>query len=181
MADHSSPHHSSPHLRPARPDDAESLAEALIRNRDHMRPWEPRRPDDFYTPRAQAERLANPTARVWHLTDGGRVVGAFTLSGIVLGPFRSASLGYWVDSEYTGRGLATRSVGEVCAAARDDLRLHRVEAATVLVNAASQRVLTRSGFERIGTAPRYLHIDGTWRDHHLFQRILHDGPPDPAA
>jgi ribosomal-protein-alanine N-acetyltransferase len=26
-------------------------------------------------------------------------------------------------------------------------------------------------------APRYLHIDGQWRDHRMFQRILHDGPP----
>jgi ribosomal-protein-alanine N-acetyltransferase len=37
-------------------------------------------------------------------------------------------------------------------------------------NVASQRVLERNGFERIGLARRYLHVGGDWRDHILFQR-----------
>nr|WSZ96267.1 GNAT family N-acetyltransferase [Streptomyces sp. NBC_00857] len=172
---------SSVRLRPATPDDAAYVAEALARNRAHMRPWGPRFPADYFTARAQATRLADPAVRRWHLTDGTRVIGEATLSGIALGPFRSASLGYWVDADYTGRGLATRAVEEVCRAARDDLGLHRVEAGTVLANVASQRVLRKCGFELIGTAPNYLHVDGEWRDHHLFQRILHDGPPNAAA
>ncbi|MFJ9029226.1 GNAT family N-acetyltransferase [Streptomyces sp. NPDC102274] len=174
-------HDSSIRLRPATPDDAELVTEALVRNRDHMRPWEPDRPADFYTARAQANRLADPAVRRWHLVDGARVVGEATLSSIALGPFRSANLGYWTDAAYTGRGLATRAVEEVCRAARDELGLHRVEAGTVLGNAASQRVLRKCGFELIGTASRYLHIDGEWRDHHLFQRVLHNGPPNAAG
>ncbi|MFJ7997225.1 GNAT family N-acetyltransferase [Streptomyces sp. NPDC096310] len=167
-------------IRPAAPGDAQQVVEALLRNRDHMRPWGPIRPADFFTAQAQAHRIADPSVRIWHLRDGDLVVGQAVLSTIVLGPFRSASLGYWVDAGYTGRGLATRLVEEVCRAARDDLGLHRVEAATVLANVASQRVLRKCGFEMIGTAPDYLHIDGAWRDHHLFQRILHNGPPNTA-
>lgn len=167
--------------RPAAPSAAgrlaPALAEALVRNRDHMRPWEPHRAESFYTAGAQEARLADPGACRWHLFDGERIVGEATLSGVALGPFRSAHLGYWVDAEYTGRGLATRLVQEVCRAAREELGLHRVEAAAVLANAASQRVLDKSGFEVIGTAPRYLHINGEWSDHRLFQRILHDEPP----
>ncbi|MEW1722704.1 GNAT family protein [Streptomyces sp. NPDC093109] len=174
-------HDSTIRLRPATADDAELVVEALVRNRDHMRPWEPDRPADFFTARAQAHRLADPSVQRWHLTDGPRIVGQATLSNIALGPFRSASLGYWVDAAYTGRGLATRVIQEVCRSAREDLGLHRIEAGTVLANAASQRVLSKCGFELIGTAPRYLHIDGEWRDHRLFQRILHNGPPNTAA
>ncbi|MEE1802322.1 MULTISPECIES: GNAT family protein [unclassified Streptomyces] len=173
-------HDSSILISPATPGDAERVAEALLRNRDHMRPWGPIRPADFFTAQAQAHRLADPSERLWHLKDGERVVGQATLSHIALGPFRSANLGYWVDAEYTGRGLATRLVEQVCRAAREDLGLHRVEAGTVLANAASQRVLRKCGFELIGTAPDYLHVDGAWRDHHLFQRILHNGPPNTA-
>ncbi|WP_308368719.1 GNAT family protein [Streptomyces sp. ISL-36] len=164
------------HIRPATPADAPALAEALVRNREYMRPWEPYRTERYYTAEGQAERLADGGER-WFAVDGDLVVGCATLSGIVLGPFRSASLGYWVDGAYTGRGLATRLVEEVFRAAREELGLHRIEAGTLLDNHASQRVLAKSGFERIGTAPRYLHIDGAWRDHHLFQRILHDNPP----
>ncbi|MFJ4922218.1 GNAT family N-acetyltransferase [Streptomyces sp. NPDC088725] len=168
-------------LRPSGPEHAEAVAEALVRNRDYMSPWEPDRPADFFTARTQAHRLADPAARRWHFMDGTRIVGEITLSGISLGAFRSAHVGYWIDAEHTGRGLATQAVNEVCRAARDGLGLHRIEAATLLANAASQRVLDKCGFERIGTAPRYLHINGGWRDHLLFQRILHDGPPNTTA
>ncbi|MEU2509803.1 GNAT family protein [Streptomyces sp. NPDC007863] len=166
-------------VRAAEAEDARALAEALERNRGHMRATEPYRPERYYTAEAQAERLADGGRR-WFAVEGERIVGAAILSGIVLGPFRSASLGYWVDGERTGRGIASLLVAEVLRASRDELGLHRIEASTLLDNHASQRVLAKAGFEPIGTAPRYLHIAGAWRDHHLFQRILHDRPPPLA-
>ncbi|MFF1644754.1 GNAT family N-acetyltransferase [Streptomyces sp. NPDC058240] len=172
-------------LRPAAPADAESLAVSLTRSRAYMQPWEPVRPDSFYAEQGQRERLAGMFAdrdagrgMSWVLADeADRAIGGFNLNSIVLGPFRSGTLGYWVDVEYTGRGLATTAVQRICEVARDGLRLHRVEAGTMVDNVASQRVLAKCGFEQYGTAPRYLHINGEWRDHFLFQRILHDGPP----
>ncbi|MFF4869897.1 GNAT family N-acetyltransferase [Streptomyces sp. NPDC003444] len=165
-----------PRIRPAVPADAPALARAVVRNREYMKPWEPYRAERYYTVEGQAERLADGGVR-WFAVDGDEITGVATLSGIVLGPLRSASLGYWIDPHHAGRGLATALVAEACRAARDDLGLHRVEAGTLLDNHASQRVLAKSGFTRIGTAPRLLHIDGAWRDHHLFQRLLHDDPP----
>jgi hypothetical protein len=52
--------------------------------------------------------------------------------------------------------------------------LHRVEAATLLDNVASQMVLRRVAFTEIGLAPRYLPIAGEWRDHLLFRRLADD-------
>ncbi|MDT9689328.1 GNAT family protein [Streptomyces sp. P9(2023)] len=163
-------------IRPAGPADAPALAAAVLRNREHMRAREPYRSEDHYTVEGQAARLADGGKR-WFAVDGEELVAVATLSGIVLGPSHSASLGYWVDARYTGQGLATRLADEVCRAAREELGLHRIDACTTFDNHASQRVLAKSGFERIGTAPRYLHINGAWRDYHLFQRILHDDPP----
>lgn len=178
-------------LRPVTEADAASLAAALTRSRAYMSRWEPRRPDAFYTEQGQRERLAELLAdreagRVmpWVLADEeDRAVGGFNLNAVVLGSFHSATLGYWVDVTCAGRGQATAAVRLICDLARDELRLHRVEAGTVLDNVASQRVLTKCGFEQFGLAPRYMHIDGEWRDHRLFQRILHDGPRtgEPAA
>ncbi|PCG82687.1 alanine acetyltransferase [Streptomyces sp. WZ.A104] len=199
MTDRTRPHdgttaHAQPLTRPLTPDvtlrpaalaDAPSFATALTRSRAYMRRWEPVRPEGFYAPEGQAARLTALLAErdagramPWALADADdRVIGAFTLSAIERGPYRNARLGYWVDVDHAGRGLATAAVGAVCDAARDSLGLHRVEAATVTENAASQRVLSKAGFEQVGTAPGYLHINGRWRDHHLFQRLLHDDPP----
>lgn len=173
-------------LRPAARTDAEALARAYRRSRAHLSPWEPIRPESFFTPRGQEERLrayqekseAGLEAR-WLMWDeaAGEVAGALTLSNISLGPFRSAVLGYWTDVTYAGRGLATAAVTAVCAVADERLRLHRLEAGTLLDNRASQRVLAKCGFEEYGLARDYLHINGAWRDHRLFQRILNDREP----
>jgi ribosomal-protein-alanine N-acetyltransferase len=93
-----------------------------------------------------------------------------TISNLLYGPFRSANLGFWVAQRLNGKGLATRAVGEAVEIAFGELGLHRLEAGTLVNNVASQRVLEKNRFERIGLAPRYLQIAGEWRDHLLYQR-----------
>jgi [ribosomal protein S5]-alanine N-acetyltransferase len=171
-------------LRLVASDDAGRLLAAYRRNRAHLEHWDPRRSERFYTLEGQRARLADQLAqwragraRPYVLADGDRVVGTATLSGIVMGPFCSADLGYWIDADYLGRGLATATVELLCRDALTELGLHRVEASTLVDNVRSQRVLAKCGFERYGLAPRYLHIDGRWQDQILFQRILHDEDP----
>jgi ribosomal-protein-alanine N-acetyltransferase len=166
-------------------DDAGALSTAYRDNREHLRPWEPRRPESFFTEAGQRERIeellrlfsaGGAVPFVFEAADG-RIIGAITLTGIVRGPFCSSSLGYWVAEGQQRRGLATAAVRRVCRIARDTVGLHRIEASTLLANTGSQRVLDKCGFEQIGMAPKYLHIDGEWRDCRLFQRILHDDDP----
>ncbi|WP_248305547.1 GNAT family protein [Agromyces sp. H66] len=169
-------------LRELHPDDAGALAEAYARNRAHLAAWEPERDEAFFTTARQAtevEAQLEDAARGGSLptvlaADDGTIVGRFTLSGIVRGPFRSANLGYWVDAARTGHGLASAAVAAMVGIARDELGLHRIQAATLTHNAGSRRVLERNGFAHIGFAPSYLKIAGRWQDHELFQRILHD-------
>ena len=171
-------------LRPLLAGDGEDLAAAYARNREHLAPWEPLRSEEFFTVRWQQGHVDETLRAVdagrgcaFVLTDaGGRIVGRLNLSDIVRGAFWSAHLGYWIDGAVTGRGTMRRAVRAVCDQARDDLGLHRVQAATLLHNAASQRVLQANGFREIGRAERYLRIAGEWQDHLLFERILEDGP-----
>ncbi|MGW7412737.1 GNAT family N-acetyltransferase [Streptomyces sp. NPDC054863] len=171
-------------MRPLEEEDFSGLCRAYLRNRDYLRPWEPRRGEGFFTEQGQADRVRGQLKEQdagrlvpWVLSLGHEVVGAVTLSNVALGPFRSANLGYWIDAEQAGRGLATEAVLAVCRAADEQLDLHRIEAGTVIANPASQRVLAKCGFDVIGTAPDYLHIDGEWRDHVLFQKILNGRSP----
>ncbi|MBF4462486.1 MULTISPECIES: GNAT family N-acetyltransferase [unclassified Rathayibacter] len=170
-------------------EDGPALASAYRRNRGHLAPWEPLRSTRFFEADGQSEAVADMLAE-WRsgvhlplvLESEGAIVGRITLGNIVRGVFDSADLGYWLDSRLQGRGLMTRAVHETLRLARDEVRLHRVQAGTLLHNVGSQTVLVRNGFERIGVARRYLRIAGEWQDHVLFQVLLEGGPlqPPPA-
>lgn len=162
-------------------EDAAKLTDAYQRNREHLTPWEPTRPEEFFTERFQREDIerrliATKTEEGFPLAlvSGNEIVGRFNLAGITRGPFQSAGLGYWVDRNHLGRGLADAAVRAIVKEARDKLGLHRIEASTLVHNAASQRVLLKNGFHQIGTAPQYLQIAGEWQDHNLYQIILHE-------
>ncbi|WP_166870436.1 GNAT family N-acetyltransferase [Salinibacterium sp. ZJ450] len=159
-------------------DDAARLSRLLQANREFLAPWEPLRGEQYFTePGQQADAEAaleryDRGEAIPHviLDEGGQVIGRITLSGIVRGPFQSCSLGYWLASEYTGRGFATAAARELTTLAFDS-GLHRVEAGTLVDNVRSQRVLERVGFTRFGLAPEYLNIAGRWQDHVMFQLL----------
>ena len=168
-------------LRVRSEQDAGALAAAYQRNRGHLAPWDPTRTEDFFTEAGQLAQTREllalrevDAALPLVIADGDQIAGGVTLSQLVRGAFQSASVGYWLDRDHVGRGLASAALNALVDVARDDYGLHRIQAATLLANHASQSVLTRAGFERIGVAPNYLKIAGRWQDHVLFQRILHD-------
>lgn len=161
-------------IRPLRAEDAEELARLYETNREFLAPFEPERPPEFFTAEGQRERLERQLADGTHafaILDGRAVAGTINLFHIVLESLQSGTIGYWVDAARNGRGLATAAVEDVVAYAFGELALHRVEAATLVDNVPSQRVLEKVGFERIGVARRFLHINGDWRDFVLFQRV----------
>jgi ribosomal-protein-alanine N-acetyltransferase len=161
-------------IRPMGPDDAEELAALYRANRDFLAPFEPERPPEFFTADGQRARLERQLADGTHafaILDGDAIAGTINLFHVLREALQSCSVGYWVDGSRNGRGLATAAVEDVVAYAFGELELHRVEAATLVDNLPSQRVLEKAGFERIGVARRLLHIHGEWRDFVLFQRV----------
>ena len=162
--------------------DAAVLSGVVRRNREFLAPWEPVRPDSYFTLDGQRDAVADSLSRYRTdtqvpyviLDDSDVVVGRINLNNVVRGAFQSASVGYWLAEEAGGRGFATQAVTEVVAAAFGDLGLHRLEAGTVPENVRSQAVLLRNRFEQYGYAPRYLSIAGRWQDHLLFQLLAED-------
>ena len=164
-------------LRPVRPEDGEELAALYAANRDFLAPYEPVRPPEFFTADGQRDRLARQLADDTHpfaILDDDEIAGTINLFHIVRESLQSGTIGYWVDGRRNGRGLATGAIGEILSYAFGDLELHRVEAATLVDNVSSQRVLEKNGFERIGLARRFLRINDEWRDFLLFQRLVDD-------
>ena len=106
----------------------------------------------------------------------GKFIGQLTVNNITRGSAQFASVGYWIDERYAGRGLITRAVAMAIDHCFFELKLHRVEVAIRPENLASLRVVEKLGIPETGFAPRFLHIDGDWRDHRLFAICREDVP-----
>lgn len=106
----------------------------------------------------------------------GELVGQLNVNNIVRGSAQFASVGYWIDEGYAGRGIMTRAVAMVVDHLFFQAGLHRVEIAIRPENTASLRVVEKLGLTEIGFAPGYLHIDGDWRDHRIFAVTREEAP-----
>jgi ribosomal-protein-alanine N-acetyltransferase len=106
----------------------------------------------------------------------GTFAGQVTVNNIVGGSARFASVGYWIDRRVAGHGYMPIAVALTVDYCWSVLGLHRVEVAIRPENVASLRVVEKLGFREYGYAPRYLHIDGDWRDHRLFALTTEEVP-----
>jgi ribosomal-protein-alanine N-acetyltransferase len=152
-------------------------------SRDFLTPWEPTWPADDLTRAAfrrrirrysedQRSDLAYPFF-IFRKSDQV-LVGGLTLANIRRGCAQAGSLGYWMGAPYARHGHMTAAVTALIPFAFGTLRLHRIEAACIPANAASIRLLEKTGFRREGFARQYLCIDGVWQDHLLYARLKDD-------
>jgi ribosomal-protein-alanine N-acetyltransferase len=167
-------------LRAPQMADYSEWAELRAASRDFLTPWEPTWPADDLTRPAfrrrirrysedQRSDLAYPFF-VFRARDHV-LLGGLTLANIRRGCAQVGSLGYWMGAPYAGQGYMTAAVGALTPFAFGTLRLHRIEAACIPGNAASIRLLEKTGFQREGFARQYLCIDGVWQDHVLYARL----------
>ena len=163
-------------VRPLTYRDARAWRDARRRSAAWLRPWDATvppggsaRPTTF---RALVRRL-NKQARAgatypFAIEVDGRFAGQITVNNIVRGSAQFASIGYWLDREFAGRGVMPRAVALVIDHCFTSAGLHRIEVAIRPENSNSLRVVEKLGLREIGYAPKFLHIDGEWRDHRLY-------------
>jgi ribosomal-protein-alanine N-acetyltransferase len=72
---------------------------------------------------------------------------------------------------------ATAALRLVIREAFETLHLHRLDAGALVTNVASQRVLEKGGFRRIGLFERHFYEEGEWRDHYWYELIGPNVPP----
>ena len=106
----------------------------------------------------------------------GRFVGQVTVNNIVRGSAQFASLGYWLDRSVAGRGIMPTAVAMVIDHCFTTAGLHRIEVCVRPENTNSLRVVEKLGLHEVGYAPRFLHIDGAWRDHLTYALVRDDVP-----
>ncbi|MDY6049258.1 MAG: GNAT family protein [Corynebacterium sp.] len=106
----------------------------------------------------------------------GTFVGQLTVGNIQRGVVCEGWIGYWLFSQYWGRGVATAAVALGVDHAFGRAGLHRLTATFLPDNVVSQSVLQANGFREEGFLREALHIDGRWRDHVLVALNRNDFP-----
>jgi len=160
------------------PATAARFATFALENEDHLGPWEPPRPEGYFTEtywQRRLEKNRDELARdvslrlsIFRRNDpDGPVLGHVNFSQIVRGSAQSCYLGYSLDRRCVGRGMMTEALAGALPFVFDELGLHRVQANYIPTNERSGRVLRRLGFVVEGYARDYLFIGGAWRDHVL--------------
>ncbi|MCW2866306.1 MAG: family acetyltransferase [Marmoricola sp.] len=171
-------------LRPISQDDRHVWRRVRQANATWLRRWDATapstsqaRPRSFASMVRQMRREARAGRQLpFVIEHHKRFVGQLTISNVVRGSAQFASIGYWIDEAYAGRGITTRAVALAADHCFGPVGLHRLEVAIRPENTASLRVVEKLGIQEIGYAPRFLHIDGDWRDHRLFAITAEEAP-----
>ena len=153
-------------IRRGRPGDADEFTDLMRQSREHHRPWSfpPTRNEEFL---ALIERARADDFELFLLCrrGDGVILGFLNLSQIFRGPFLNAYLGYAVGGPHAGQRYMTEGIQLVLRHAFGSLGLHRIEANIQPGNERSIALAKGAGFRLEGFSPRYLKIDGKWRDH----------------
>ena len=147
-------------------EDQRAFLASVRKSQSLHHPWTtpPSTPVQF---RGYVERITQPSdyAFLVCMANGGDFVGVVNLTNIALGLFRSAYLGYYAFAGYERQGLMREGMRAVVRHSFKSLKLHRLEANIQPGNMASIALVKSCGFSREGYSPRYLKINGRWRDH----------------
>ena len=153
-------------------EDTEALLDYYVRNKEHLRAFEPSRDSSFYTLETQKGLISESyrqflcgTPVDMGIFKDNKLIGKVKISNIVGGIFKNGIIGYSIDKEEQGRGYMKKAVKMALEYAFKELRLHRIEASALVENMRSRNVLKACGFKELGLNEDYLFIDGKWRDH----------------
>ncbi len=167
-------------VRIVRTRDVRALQDELALNRAWLSPWEASLPggaaisDLRSAVRRQLQLYREGELYPFVIEYHGEVIGQLSVWGVQRGSLRSATIGYWVAERVAGQGVTPTAVALVTDMLFGELDLHRVEICMRPENKASVRVARKLGFRYEGYRPKYIHIDGDWRDHLAFALTRED-------
>ena len=160
------------------PENAKSVLNYYIKNKNYLSKFEPHREKNFYTLDIQKRILIesyreflNGKSVNFGIYKDKTFIGKIQISNIVMGVFKSAFVGYSIDEDEQGKGYMKEALKLTIEYAFNEMDLHRIEASTLVDNIGSQRVLLSCGFKEIGLNEKYIFINGKWQDHLTFHKI----------
>lgn len=136
-------------------EDAPELAEALNNSNIHNNlrdglpyPYTENHAKELITTMLQADKN---TTFAFAITFEGKVVGSIGVFRKDNIHFRTGEMGYYIAEPFWGKGLGTSAVKQTCDYIFKHTDIIRIFAEPFAYNAASCRILEKSGFEYEGT------------------------------
>ncbi|MDA3026198.1 MAG: GNAT family protein [Actinomycetota bacterium] len=163
-------------LRPLKLRDKKEWTKLRQRNQNWFQPWESTVPDEFSDGKASFYQIVKnlrieakaQRSLPFVMEIDKKIAGQITVANINYGSTRSAYIGYWIAEEFAGKGYTPLAVAMAIDHCFEVLKLHRLEITIRPENLKSLRVVEKLGLRSEGLRPKYLHIDGDWRDHLVF-------------
>lgn len=153
-------------------------------NRDIFEPFEPDRPQNFYTIGHQKTLLhceynlaiKQSTVRFWVFEKSmpQEIIGTVSLQDIRRGLYQSCMMGYKFDKKVWRQGYAKESITKCIRIAFEEMKLHRIEAHTLPENIPSRKLLEGLGFAWEGTKRQSVKLHGIWRDHEVYALLAEE-------
>jgi ribosomal-protein-serine acetyltransferase len=166
---------------------AQAMTELIVRNQTRLSRWEPwaEQPATVESTRAYIRAGLEDFLRGRQIStiiaiDGGRrFIGR---CGMRLNPYaNSGDVGYWIDGQFEGRGIAMRAAHALIDTCFRELRLKKVDLRTSIDNKRSRALAERLGFVYEGVLPGSLRFANRSDDVALYaisadrwQRLLAD-------
>jgi ribosomal-protein-serine acetyltransferase len=138
---------------------AQAMTDLIVRNQKRLARWEPwaEQPATVDGTRAYIRAALEDFLRGRQISTiiavdrGRRFIGR---CGIRINPYAgSGDIGYWIDGDYEGRGITSRSASALVSSVFGELGLSRVELRTSIDNTRSRALAERLGFTFEGILP----------------------------
>jgi [ribosomal protein S5]-alanine N-acetyltransferase len=150
-------------------DDMPEFLETVSRSHDLHFPWvsPPSNQTEYKNYLEKIEMKSNLSFLI-KLNENNKIAGVININEVVKGCFQSGYLGFYIFSGFESQGLMSEGLSLVIDYAFNQLKLHRLEANIQPDNIKSISVIKKQKFQHEGFSPKYLKINGAWKDHERF-------------
>ncbi|OGT38477.1 MAG: alanine acetyltransferase [Gammaproteobacteria bacterium RIFCSPHIGHO2_12_FULL_37_14] len=151
-------------IREPSPNDETEFLVAMQRSQSLHHPWV-KAPLTSQEYKDYLQRYSQDNQKSFLVCNQNNIAGVFNISEIVRGLFQNAYLGFYGVADYTGQSYMSAGLKLVLRRLFEEMKLHRLEANIQPENSRSINLIKSNGFRKEGYSPRYLKINGEWRDH----------------
>ncbi len=170
-------------LRPPKRKDSKKWQILRSKSKDFLMPWEPKWDKSACSRKTFMRQLKSSAVNanldkaysfyIFKLSDN-TMLGGVNITNVRRGVSQSALLGYWIGKPYANQGYMSEALLILLPSLIKDLGLNRIEAATLIKNRPSRKLLEKTGFQEEGILRQYLKINGEWEDHVMYSLISDD-------